>query len=65
MDTTTSSAPIAVARIARALTYLTYAFVLAALVILLLGFFLELLGANPHAPVQRHRLERSSTSRSC
>jgi uncharacterized protein YggT (Ycf19 family) len=50
MDPTTSSAPIAVARIARALTYLTYAFVIVALVILLFGFFLELFGANPHAP---------------
>jgi uncharacterized protein YggT (Ycf19 family) len=44
------TAPIAVARIARGLTYLAYAFVIVALVILLLGFFLLLFGANPHAP---------------
>ena len=35
---------------ARALTYLVYAFVVIALVILLLGFFLLLFGANPDAP---------------
>jgi uncharacterized protein YggT (Ycf19 family) len=35
---------------ARALTYLVYAFVVVALVILLLGFFLLLFGANPDAP---------------
>ena len=46
----TSTAPIAVARIARALTFLVYAFVIVALIILLLGFFLQLFGANPHAP---------------
>ena len=50
MDRMTSTAPIAVARIARALTYLVYAFVIVALIILLLGFVLELFGANPDAP---------------
>jgi uncharacterized protein YggT (Ycf19 family) len=50
MDPTTSTAPIVVARIARALTYLVYAFVFVALVLLLLGFFLKLFGANPDAP---------------
>jgi uncharacterized protein YggT (Ycf19 family) len=50
MDRTTSTAPIAVARIARALTFLVYAFVIVALIILLLGFILQLFGANPHAP---------------
>ena len=45
-----STAPIVVARIARALTYLVYAFVIVALIILLLGFFLQLFGANPGAP---------------
>jgi uncharacterized protein YggT (Ycf19 family) len=50
MDPMTSTTPIAVARIARALTYLLYAFVIVALVLLLLGFFLKLFGANPHAP---------------
>jgi uncharacterized protein YggT (Ycf19 family) len=50
MDRTTSTAPIAVTRVARALTYLAYAFVIVALVLLLLGFVLELFGANPHAP---------------
>jgi uncharacterized protein YggT (Ycf19 family) len=49
MDPMTSTAPIAVVRGARALTYLAYAFVIVALVILLLGFILELFGANPHA----------------
>ena len=39
-----------VARLARALTYLVYGFVLVALVLLLLGFFLLLFGANPDAP---------------
>lgn len=46
----TSTAPVAVTRIARALTYLVYAFVISALIILLLGFFLKLFGANPDAP---------------
>jgi uncharacterized protein YggT (Ycf19 family) len=50
MDRTTSTAPIVVARIARALTFLVYAFVIVALIILLLGFVLELFGANPNAP---------------
>jgi uncharacterized protein YggT (Ycf19 family) len=50
MDTSTSTAPVAVARLARALTYLVYAFVLVALVMLLFGFFLLLFGANPDAP---------------
>jgi uncharacterized protein YggT (Ycf19 family) len=50
MDRMTSTAPIAVARIARALTFLVYAFVIVALIILLFGFFLQLFGANPHAP---------------
>jgi uncharacterized protein YggT (Ycf19 family) len=50
MDPTASTAPILVARMARALTYLVYAFVVVALVILLLGFFLKLFGANPAAP---------------
>ena len=49
MDTSTSTAPVTVARLARALTYLVYAFVLVALVILLFGFFLLLFGANPDA----------------
>jgi uncharacterized protein YggT (Ycf19 family) len=49
MDTSTSTAPVTVVRFARALTYLVYAFVLVALVMLLLGFFLLLFGANPHA----------------
>ncbi|HEX2309785.1 MAG TPA: hypothetical protein VHH91_03630 [Vicinamibacterales bacterium] len=50
MHTSTSSEPVAVARLARALTYLVYGFVLVALVLLLLGFFLLLFGANPDAP---------------
>jgi uncharacterized protein YggT (Ycf19 family) len=50
MHTSTSTEPAAVARLARALTYLVYGFVLVALVLLLLGFFLLLFGANPHAP---------------
>jgi uncharacterized protein YggT (Ycf19 family) len=49
MDASTSTTPAAVARAARALTYLVYAFVLVALVLLLFGFFLLLFGANPHA----------------
>src|SRR4051794_36691121 len=43
-------ASITTVRIARALTYLVYAFVLITLVILVLGFFLLLFGANPDAP---------------
>src|SRR3954454_11273840 len=37
-------------RIPRAVTYLVYAWVLVSLVILALGFFLLLFGANPDAP---------------
>lgn len=37
------------ARLARALTYLVYAFVLVAIVVLLFGFVLLLFGANPDA----------------
>jgi uncharacterized protein YggT (Ycf19 family) len=43
-------ASLTIVRIARALTYLVYAFVLFTLVILLLGFFLLLFGANPDVP---------------
>jgi len=43
-------ASITIVRIARILTYLVYAFVLITLVILVLGFFLLLFGANPDAP---------------
>jgi uncharacterized protein YggT (Ycf19 family) len=50
MHTSTSTEPAAVARLARALTYLVYGFVIVALVLLLLGFFLLLFGANPEAP---------------
>src|SRR4051812_43360530 len=46
----TMDASITTVRIARALTYLVYAFVLITLVILVLGFFLLLFGANPDAP---------------
>jgi uncharacterized protein YggT (Ycf19 family) len=38
-----------IVRAARALTYLVYAFTIIALVILVLGFFLLLFGANPEA----------------
>jgi uncharacterized protein YggT (Ycf19 family) len=41
---------ITLVRIARVLTYLVYAFVLVTLVILVLGFFLLLFGANPDVP---------------
>jgi uncharacterized protein YggT (Ycf19 family) len=37
-------------RVGRVLTYLVYAFVLFTLVILVLGFFLLLFGANPDVP---------------
>lgn len=37
-------------RVARGVTYLIYAFTVIALVLLLLGFFLLLFGANPDAP---------------
>ena len=50
MDTSTTTAPMTVARLARALTFLVYAFLLVALVMLLFGFFLLLFGANPDAP---------------
>jgi hypothetical protein len=50
METSTSTAPVAVARVARALTYVVYAFVVVALVMLVLGFFLLLFGANPDHP---------------
>jgi uncharacterized protein YggT (Ycf19 family) len=50
MDPATSTPPVAIGRFARAVTYLVYAFVLVALVILVFGFFLLLFGANPHAP---------------
>lgn len=39
-----------IVRVARGVTYLVYAFTVVALVILLLGFFLLLFGANPDAP---------------
>ena len=50
METATATGPLTVARLARALTYLVYAFVVVAMVLLLLGFFLLLFGANPDAP---------------
>jgi uncharacterized protein YggT (Ycf19 family) len=50
MDPTTSKAPAYLIWLARSLTYLVYAFVIIAMVLLLLGFFLLLFGANPHAP---------------
>ncbi len=40
MDTSTTKAPVTGARLVCALAYLVYAFVLVALVMLLLGFFL-------------------------
>ncbi len=46
----TSGRRYALVRVARALTYLVYAFVLITLVILVLGFFLLLFGANPDVP---------------
>jgi hypothetical protein len=49
MDTSRSTPPVAGARLARALTYLVYAFVLVAIVVLLFGFVLLLFGANPDA----------------
>ena len=46
----TSTPPsMAIVRIARALTYLIYGFVTVVLIILTLGFFLLLFGANPQA----------------
>lgn len=50
MDTATATGALSVARLARVLTYLVYAFVVVAMVLLLLGFFLLLFGANPNAP---------------
>ena len=50
MDRATSTAPVAGAQRARALTYLLYALVVVAMVLLLLGFFLLGFGANPGAP---------------
>jgi uncharacterized protein YggT (Ycf19 family) len=50
MDSTTSNALIAIARVARALTYLAYTFAIVTVVLLMLGCILELFGANPDAP---------------
>jgi uncharacterized protein YggT (Ycf19 family) len=48
--TPSSSSPsMAIFRVARALTWLVYAFVIVVLIILTLGFFLLLFGANPDA----------------
>jgi uncharacterized protein YggT (Ycf19 family) len=41
---------ISIVRVARVLSYAVYAFVVIALIILVLGFFLLLFGANPDAP---------------
>ena len=49
MDRSASTASVAITRVARALTYLVYAFVVLALILLMLGFFLLLFGANPDA----------------
>ncbi len=43
------SAKLGIAKVARALVYVVYAFVIISLVILVLGFFLLLFGANPDA----------------
>jgi uncharacterized protein YggT (Ycf19 family) len=48
-NTDTDNAPLSVMQIARALTYLIYAWVIVSLVILIFGFFLLLFGANPDA----------------
>jgi uncharacterized protein YggT (Ycf19 family) len=48
-NTDTDNAPLSVMQIARALTYLIYAWVIVSLVILSFGFFLLLFGANPDA----------------
>jgi uncharacterized protein YggT (Ycf19 family) len=48
-DTETNNAPLGLMQVARALTYLVYAWVIVSLVILILGFFLLLFGANPDA----------------
>ena len=45
-----STPPKLILGFARALTYIVYAFVLVALVLLLLAFVMLLLGANPDAP---------------
>lgn len=50
MDPPKSSESVALTRIAQALAYLVYAWVIIALVLLVLGFFLLLFGANPNAP---------------
>jgi uncharacterized protein YggT (Ycf19 family) len=48
-NTDTDKTPLSLMRIARALTYLVYAWVIVSLVILTFGFFLLLFGANPDA----------------
>jgi uncharacterized protein YggT (Ycf19 family) len=47
METATTTGPLTVARLARALTYLVYAFVVVAIVVLVFGFFPLLFGASP------------------
>ena len=47
--TSSTSTEIGLARAARVITYLVYAFVIVTLVILVFGFFLLLFGANPDA----------------
>ena len=49
MDTSTSTAPVAGARLARPLPYPVYVFVLVAIAVLLFGLFLLLFRANPDA----------------
>ncbi len=46
---TSTSTEVGLARAARVITYLVYAFVIVALVILVFGFFLLLFGASPDA----------------
>ena len=48
-NTDTNNAPLWLMRVARALTYLVYAWVIVSLIILVFGFFLLLFGANPDA----------------
>ena len=48
-NTDTDNAPLGTMQIARALTYLVYAWVIVSLVILTFGFLLLLFGANPDA----------------
>ena len=48
-NTDTDNAPLSLMQIARALTYLIYAWVIVSLVILSFGFFLLLFGATPDA----------------